>query len=68
VDQNLERLTLFGLLPTVPRRTVPDLPTGASISQLARERIQATAIVRTRVQLRGHGTARVIGRRIPTGS
>lgn len=67
-DQNLERLTLFDLLPTVPRRTVLDLRTGASISQLARERIQATAIVRTRLQLPGPGTARVIGAAPSQGS
>jgi hypothetical protein len=64
-DENLERLTLFGLLPTVPRQTVLDLRTGAAMSELARERIQTTAIVRTVLKLPGHGTARVVDRRIP---
>ncbi len=58
-------LTLRGLLPTAPRRTVLHLPDGAGLADLARERVAWSALVRTEIDLGKHGTARVIGRRQP---
>lgn len=65
-DDEERTLTLVGLLPTVARRTVLRLPAGASsLGALARERVASTAVVRTRIRVGQHGTARVIGRRQP---
>jgi len=58
-------LTLRGLLPTAPRRTVLHLPDGAGLADLAREQVAWSALVRTEIDLGKHGTARVIGRRQP---
>ena len=58
-------LTLRGLLPTAPRRTVLHLPDGAGLADLAREQVVWSALVRTEIDLGKHGTARVIGRRQP---
>jgi hypothetical protein len=58
-------LIFTGLVPTVARRTVLHLPTGASLGLLARERVAWTEVVRTEIQLDEHGRARVIGRRRP---
>ena len=58
-------LTLRGLLPTAPRRTVLHLPDGEGLADLARERVAWSALVRTEIDLGKHGTARVIGRRQP---
>jgi hypothetical protein len=58
-------LTFTGLVPTVARRTVLHLPTGASLGLLAHERVAWTEVVRTEIQLSEHGKARVIGRRRP---
>jgi len=60
-----DTLTLTGLMPTVARRTVLHLPTGASLSDLAKERVTSTTLVRTEIVLGEHGKARVIGRRRP---
>jgi hypothetical protein len=58
-------LTFTGLAPTVARRTVLHLPTGASLGLLAHERVAWTELVRTTIQVDGHGWARVLGRRRP---
>ncbi len=58
-------LTLRGLLPTAPRRTVLHIPDGAGLADLARERVAWSALVRTEIDMGKHGTARVIGRRQP---
>lgn len=58
-------LTLTGLLPTVPRRTVLHLSRAHPLVALATERVSWTVVVRTEIDLGVHGTARVIGRRRP---
>ena len=64
-DDRACSLTFTGLVPTVRRRTVLHLPTGATLGLLARERVAWTTVVQTTIQLGDHGTARVIGRRRP---
>ena len=64
-DDRDSTLTLTGLLPTVARRTVLDLPSAYPLASLAKERVAWTAVVRTQVDLGKHGMARVIGRRRP---
>jgi hypothetical protein len=64
-DDTESTLTLTGLLPTVPRRTVLHLPSPHPLASLAKERVSWTAVVRTQIELGEHGTARVIGRRRP---
>jgi len=62
-------VTVTGLLPTVPPRTVVPLSVkpalGETLAGLARERISSTDVVRTRLDLGQHGAVRVIGRRAP---
>jgi hypothetical protein len=62
-------VTVTGLLPTVPPRTVVPLSVkpalGETLAGLARERISSTDVVRTRLGLGQHGAVRVIGRRAP---
>jgi hypothetical protein len=62
-------VTVTGLSPTVPQRTVIPLPVtpalGETLAHLARERISSTELVRTRLDLGQHGAVRVIGRRVP---
>jgi hypothetical protein len=62
-------VTVTGLLPTVPPRTVVPLSVrpalGETLAGLARERISSTEVVRTRLDLGQHGAVRVIGRRAP---
>jgi hypothetical protein len=64
-DAEDEAMTVTGLLPTVPRRTVLRLPAGARVALLARERIGWTEVVRTRLDLGAFGAVRVVGRRTP---
>jgi hypothetical protein len=64
-DDTESTLTLTGLLPTVPRRTVLHLPSAPPLTSLAKERVSWTAVLRTEIELGEHGTARVIGRRRP---
>lgn len=64
-DDRESTLTLTGLLPTVPRRTVLHLPSVNPLASLATERVAWTVVVRTEIELGEHGTARVIGRRRP---
>jgi len=62
-------VTVTGLLPTVPPRTVVPLSVkpalGETLAGLARERISSTEVVCTRLDLGQHGAVRVIGRRAP---
>ncbi len=58
-------LTFTGMVPTVARMTVLQLPAGANLGALARERLAWTEVVRTEIQLGEHGRARVIARRQP---
>jgi hypothetical protein len=62
-------VSLTGLLPTVPPRTVLPLPVtpalGETLAGLVRERISSTEFVRTRLDLGQDEAVRVIGRRAP---
>jgi hypothetical protein len=68
-DADSGLVTVTGLLPTVPPRTVVPLSVrpalGERLAGLARERISSTEVVRTRLDLGQHGAVRVIGRRAP---
>jgi hypothetical protein len=68
-DADARVVTVTGLLPTVPLRTVVPLPVtpavGETLALLARERISSTEVVSTRLDLGQHGVVRVIGRRAP---
>jgi hypothetical protein len=68
-DADAGVVTVTGLLPTVPQRTVIPLPVtaalGETLAHLARERITSTELVRTRLDLGEHGAVHVIGRRAP---
>ena len=64
-DEGAGTLTLTGLLTGVPRQTTLRVPKPLSIGALARERVDSTALVQTRLDLGPFGTARVLGRRAP---
>lgn len=64
-DDRAGTLMFTEMVPTVPRETVLQLPTGANLGALAIERLAWTEVVRTEIQLGEHGSARVIARRQP---
>ncbi len=60
-----DSLTLTPLVPAVSQRTVLRIPDGATIELLARERVESTMLIQTRIDLGEHGQARVLARRAP---
>lgn len=64
-DAELQTVTVTGLLPTVPQRTVLRVARGDRLVEIARDRIAATRVVDTVVDTERHGQVRVTGRRRP---
>lgn len=59
-----QTLTVAGLVPTIPGMVL-SIRDGARTALLARERIEWTSLIQTRVDLGEHGSLRVLARRSP---
>lgn len=57
-------LTLTGLVPTIPPAVLA-IRDGKGIALLARERVEWTSVIQTRVDLAEHGSLRVLARQTP---
>jgi hypothetical protein len=66
-DEQRRVLTLAGLTPVVPARTVLQLAKGWNLPAVAAERASWAKVVDQRISLNGEAGARVIARRVPGG-
>lgn len=63
-DQEAGTLTILGLLPGVPTKLTFELGS-PELATLVADRVTASHLISTRVDLDGHGQARVVARRKP---
>jgi hypothetical protein len=67
-DEQRRVLTLTGLTPAVPVRTVLRLARDWGLPAVAAERVSWAKLVDQRISLNGEAGARVIARRVPSGA